>query len=331
MTRKRFRGPRWLSVVLAVAIVVATGTGSFWVTGFPLAPAAAAPASGPAALANFNTDRLQIPAERIHDGGPPKDGIPALTDPDTVPIADAHFLEPGDRVIGVEIGGETRAYPMKVLNWHEVVNDELGGVPIVVVYCPLCDSASVAERRIGGETLAFGVSGLLANSNVLFYDRTHDALWSQVGLRAVSGPHAGRSLDHRPWSVTSLEAWREAHPQSTVVSTDTGHPRNYQRNPYERYFRTDRLMFPVAHRDDRLDPKARVVGVRVGDIAKAYPLSAIRAAEGGKLADTLAGERLVLSSVDGGARVTAAPEKARIVHTFWFAWAAFHPETALAE
>jgi len=274
----------------------------------------------------FDTTGLTIPRDQIRSGGPPKDGIPSLTDPKTAAVAKAGFAD-GDRMVVVTAGGVTRAYPIKVLNWHEAINDKLGETPIAVIYCPLCDSVSVVDRRVDGDTLEFGISGLLYNSNVLLYDRKHDALWSQVGLEAVSGPHAGQSLQHLPWAITTFDDLKRQHPDATVVTTATGHRRDYDRNPYARYFADDRLMFPVAHRDRRLTLKQPVVGVRIGDRARAYPVNRIAEAEGG-LTNRLGDHKITLTAdAEGNVAVTDAPAEAKTVHTFWFAWVAFHPKT----
>jgi hypothetical protein len=288
-------------------------------------------------LDQFNTRNLQVDREHILSGGPPKDGIPSLTvgDPDNppklAPVKDADFLDPGDRVVGVTIGEESRAYPIGVLNWHECVNDTLGGHPIAVVYCPLCDSVSVVDRRIDGKTLTFGISGLLTNSNVLLYDRQTDSLWSQVKLEAISGPYAGQSLGHLgKWRITTFDAWKKQHPRSTVLTFETGHRRRYARNPYGGYFDNPRLMFPVTREDDRLDRKARVIGVRLGDEAIAYPVQTIADAEEGRVAHKLNGEEIVLEAdEDADVHVKRVPDEAEVVQTFWFTWAAFHPRTKI--
>ena len=124
------------------------------------------------------------------------------------------------RIIGVSLGGQDRAYPFRALMYHEAVNDEVGGVPIAVVYCPLCDSVTVVDRRLAARIYTFGVSGLLYNSNVLLFDRTDDALWSQVGLTAISGPNAGRSLSHLPWEITTAGDWRTRHADSNAHVED---------------------------------------------------------------------------------------------------------------
>lgn len=312
--------------LIAVAIIAAAGLAVFGLVGWQQRGQNAASADAPGSA--FNLENLQVPAERLLSGGPPKDGIPALVDPPVVPVAEADFLRPDDRVVGIVIKNESRAYPINVLTWHEAINDTVGGVPIVVIYCPLCDSVSVVDRRLDGKTYTFGISGLLLNSNVLLYDRTDQALWSQVGLEALSGPNAGKSLKHLPWELTTFKDWRASHPKATVVNFNTGHERDYARNPYANYFTTDELMFPVEPLDDRLPKKERVIGVAVGKTAKAYPLQTIQQAKDGTVRDVVEGKPLVLKLEPSGAvKVVDAPADAKVVHTFWFAWAAFHPNT----
>jgi len=151
------------------------------------------PSIGGAGESQFDLRNLTIPMDQLLHGGPPKDGIPALTEPKTVRVARADFLLPDDRIVAVTKNDESRAYPIRLLNWHEIVNDTLGGVPIAVVYCPLCDSVTVVDRRMDGAALEFGVSGMLYQSNVLMYDRTHNALWSFIR----SGSHGLRRILRR--------------------------------------------------------------------------------------------------------------------------------------
>jgi len=293
------------------------------------ADAAPAPMNDP--IAQFDATGLTLPRSDIIAGGPPKDGIPSLTAPTTAPVDRADFLQPNDRVIVVTVDDQTRGYPIAILTWHEVINDELAGVPVAVVYCPLCDSVTVVDRRIGGKTLEFGISGLLHNSNVLLYDRTDNALWSQLGFRAVSGPKVGRALRHLPWELITFKALRERYAKATVVTNQTGHRRDYSQDPYGDYFATDRLMFPVAHHDARLKAKERVVGICVGDVCRAYPVQRILDARGRTITDQLGGQRVELQAdASGGVRIVQAPRDARVAHSFWFAWAAFHPNTELS-
>ena len=239
-------------------------------------PNSKATSTKPNRLQQFNTDGLLIPVSRLLSGGPGKDGIPSLTNPRTVSVSQADFLKDHSRVIGVNLGGESRVYPIAVLNWHEIINDRLGtgvGVDIAVIYCPLCDSASVVERTLNGHTYEFGISGLLYNSNVLFFDRTDEALWTQVGHQALSGPNRGMSLKHLAgWEITTFGDWKARYPDSTVVTFDTGHKRAYGRNPYARYFKHDRVSFPLDHMDTRHKNKELVIGLQLGELSRAYPV-----------------------------------------------------------
>lgn len=292
----------------------------------------------------FDMDNLTIDPAQIHDGGPGKDGIPALTTsgarragaryaakaPQFTPAGDIEALAATDRLVVVTVGKSTRAYPINVLNFHEVVNDVVGGKPIVVVYCPLCDSATVMSREFGDKTYEFGVSGMLYNSNVLLYDRTDHALWSQAAMSAISGPNAGKSLDHLDnWSIERFGPWAKANPGVEVLSPATGYRRPYRRNPYAGYFDHDRLMFPVNQVDDRLPRKTRVIGVRSGELAMAYPIDTLADAPGGKLVDQFAGGPVELHADDAGVRIVRLPDGAAAMHTFWFAWAANRPDTAV--
>jgi len=303
--------------------------------GSPTSRALAADRAG-GVLGAFDTTNLKLDPQRILSGGPPKDGIPSLTiDEPNSPLltsADrAAYLEPGSRLVAVTVNGHTRGYPLAVLNWHECVNDKLGGVPIAIIYCPLCDSVSVVDRRIGEKVLEFGISGLLYNSNVLLYDRTDQALWSQVKMQAVSGPHAGQSLRHLDnWRIMHFDRFKAEHAGARVLSEQTGYSRDYSRNPYGDYFTSPDLMFPVHGADNRLPTKARVVGVRVGEASRAYPVSAIVAE--GRIDDELAGHSIKLAAdANHAVHVVDVPDDAQVVHTFYFAWSAFHPETAIYE
>jgi hypothetical protein len=281
----------------------------------------------------FTLTPAVIPTEEILSGGPPKDGIPALTTPGRVPVSEMDGLRPKDRVVGVEIGGESVAYPLRVLNWHEGVNDTVGETPVAVTYCPLCDSVAVFDRRLDGEVLEFGISGLLYNSNVLLYDRRPQAdgesLWSQVQLRGVTGPRAGQELTTLAFEMATWVDWSKAHPDGEVLSFDTGHSRDYGRNPYAGYMADPSgPVFPVFPSDDRLNPKTRVIGLAGSGESIAVPLAALTEEP---LRIDLAGAQVSLMGDPGSGSVdlAALPPGIQGVHTFWFAWAAMHPETAI--
>ena len=282
--------------------------------------------AGPA----FDLRNAIIPRNEIRAGGPPKDGIPALTNPAVLRAQDAAYLNAADRVAGVVIGEEARAYPLRILNYHEVVNDRLGGVPIAVTYCPLCDSVVVFDRRTEGGVLEFGVSGLIYNSNVLMYDRggRPESLWSQVAAQGVSGPGARRDLKTLPVELTSWQDWHARHPNTTVLSDRTGTARNYHINPYQAYFAGRNLMFPARPMSNRLPAKVPVLGVWVGGKARAYPLSAFDP-RGETLNQEIDGKRftLIYDGQHKAVRVASADEGVQWMYSFWFAWYAFRPHT----
>jgi hypothetical protein len=287
----------------------------------------------------LNYEHLIIDEMELETGGVPVDGIPAVTDPKVTSVGQASYLSPAERVVGVGVNDRWRAYPVGVLNFHEAINDELAGTPIGVFYCPLCDSVSVVDRRINGKTLVFGISGLLYNSNVVLFDRTDHALWSQVKTMAISGPNAGKALQHLTnWELSSFADFRKRHPDATVMMYPPPSGRDYSKNPYSAYFEDDKVMMRANLLDDRLaQNKTPVIGVRLGQTTRAYPIDALRkviaaANDGtGILADTIDGQpiRLGLDLVTGTIRVLDAPTEAQVVHTFWFAWAAMHPQTEL--
>lgn len=206
----------------------------------------------------FELSGILIPRAELIGSGAVKDGIPALSNPAKISALEADqinrdergkYLVPRDRVIGVHVNGEACAYPVRILCWHEVVNDTLGGVPIAVTYNPLCDSVVVFERKLGDDAPEFGVSGLLHNSNLIFYDRrpegVGESLWSQLGTQAIAGPLAGQSLRVLPSALTTWEDWRGLHPDTTVLERDPARKKRYKRNPYNSYYGSDLLRFPV--------------------------------------------------------------------------------------
>ncbi|WDQ17095.1 DUF3179 domain-containing protein [Rhodopirellula sp. P2] len=280
----------------------------------------------------FDLRHATIPVQEIRSGGPPKDGIPSLSNPRMVSAAEATYLRAGDRVIGVASGGESRAYPLAILNYHEIINDRLGERPIAVTYCPLCDSAVVFDRQTPLGELEFGVSGLLYNSNVLMYDRSNtESLWSQVKGEGVSGPGAGMKLRGLPMELTTWAAWQARNPNTTVLSSETGHRRNYQGSPYARYFKQPQLMFPAKPISNALPLKESVLGVWDDANSMAIPISALGGTS--KQIEMSLGNRkftVAFDADDQTIRVVKAEAELQWMNTFWFAWHAFRPETEIA-
>jgi hypothetical protein len=281
----------------------------------------------------FRLDKALIPVDEIKAGGPPRDGIPSLDDPKFVDADDASYLDGRDRVLGISINGVARAYPIGILNYHEIVNDVIGGTSVVVTYCPLCGSGTAFEATINGRSYEFGVSGLLYNSDVLMYDRETKSLWSQLMVQAVAGRMKGTRLQQLPMSHTSWQEWVERYPATDVLSNKTGYSRHYDLDPYPNYGRDGRLYFPVAHSNDKYPNKEFVMGLEIDGRFKAYPFAELK--KGARRFDD------EFADAEFGVEFDAEHQTARIVKgdgseiptttVFWFAWYAFHPQTEIYE
>lgn len=215
-----------------------------------------------------------IPQSEVFDGGPGKDGIPSIENPKFTVASSVDFLLPDDLVLGIKVGEDIRAYPHPILDWHEIVNDEIGGLPLAITYCPLTGTGIGWVRRVNGKTTTFGVSGLLYNANLLPYDRATDSNWSQILLKGVNGELMGEDIETYPMMETSWASWKAMFPDSKVLNTQTGFSRNYGNYPYGSY-RTnhDLLIFPISPDDTRLPRKERGLGVIFDGEAKFYPLA----------------------------------------------------------
>jgi len=309
---------------------------------------------------------VEYPLERLRDevlsGGPPKDGIPSIDEPTFTGVAEAdQRLDPGDVVFGIAKGEDVKAYPQYILVHHEIVNDALGGTPVSVTYCPLTGTAMGFER---GET-TFGVSGNLLNNNLVMYDRETDSRWPQILATAIDGTHEGKSLRELRLVWTRWGDWKARHPETAVLSEDTGYVRDYGRDPYGTYnprggyYASSNTLFERLRNDDRYPPKKTVLGVRTADGATAFVKDALR--ERGIVEGELAGTPVVavyspeldtayvyrnpdgasVSRADGDVAADGevivdgdayAPDdlsldRAYAYDAMWFAWAGFYPNT----
>jgi len=298
----------------------------------------------------------------------PRDAIPSIDNPRFVKAAEADFLHNHDLVIGVKHNGIARAYPHKILVWHEIVNDVIADTLVAITYCPLCQTALAFIRVVEGRTVQFGVSGMLFNSDLVMYDRWSNTLWSQVWGKGLVGRFAGKELQRIPVDLMRWEDWLRLYPQGEVLSTETGFSRAYGSDPYRGYYTSPEIWFPVDNEDRRLAPKEPVWGVVAGGFSKAFPETLLR--EKVVLNDEVGGLKLVAFQpyyrgarffervVDGrlltfrfhqgrlldletgsewsfdglavagplkGSQLTRVPA----VPAFWFAWAAFYPDTQL--
>ena len=313
----------------------------------------------------------EIRIEEVVWGGVRKDGIPALTDPKHIAAADATYLQDDELVFGIEIEGDARAWPLRILDWHEMVNDVVGGVPVTLAYCTLCGSGILYDARAPGydEPFVFGSSGFIYRSNKLMYDQATHSLWHQFTGRPVVGPLTGSGIELKalPVTITTWQEWRRQHPDTRVLSLETGHERNYAPGePYGDYFASPDLMYPMLVPDERLAPKDYVFALRVDGHEQAWSLADFEGgrvinAEVGGMSVVLVGDaatRTVRAYETEGRAFTAGPEPTALVGdgqnwqvredalvgpdgarlprlpghiAYWFAWQGFIDGAPLAE
>ncbi len=277
----------------------------------------------------------------ILSGGPPKDGIPAIDDPRTVPVAGHDGLAGVEPVISVAVGGEARAYPLRILVWHEIVNDDINGIPLAVTYCPLCNTGIVFQRNVDGTVLDFGVTGKLRHSDLVMYDRQTESWWQQFTGRAIVGAMTGTRLEAWPSRLESFDRFRQRHPDGTILVPGDVFRRPYGFTPYVGYdSRTTPFGFFQGDLPPGIAPLARVV--RVNDTA--WSLDLLR--EKGKIVDgdlvitwepgqvSALDTRDIASGFDVGnvivQRMTqAGPVDVVYAVDFAFAWHAFFPESPI--
>ena len=383
MNHARFMRYLWIPIMVLIAI------GMLIVTDSTQSTAQDAGDCRPSNLntSNWSTDFCNgdVNFNDFLSGGPPKDGIPSVANPEMESIEIAsEWLVDRSPVIAVEIDGEARAYPQAILMWHEIANDEIAGVPIAVTFCPLCNSSITYDRRVGDMVLDFGVSGLLRNSDMIMFDRQTESWWQQLTGVGLVGEYAEIILDFVPSQVISFGQFVERYPEGVVMSRNTGYGRSYGRNPYVGYDQNQNPFLFRGEIDQRLDSAvAHVLATDINDAPKAYPFDLIR--EAGVINDsidetsivifyqsdvaaalddsvidnsrdigtagmydaTLDGQTLTfVSNGDGsftdeqtsstwnaygeaiaGELVGSELEWVHAFPHFWFAWAAFHPET----
>ncbi len=223
----------------------------------------------------------RVRVEEVQWGGVMVDGIPALDNPAMLPASEADYLLPEDAVFGIAINGDARAYPLRIMDWHEMANDVVGGVPLSLAYCTLCGAAIAFDGRVSEERYTFGSSGLLFRSNKLMYDRQTRTLWNHFTGEPVMGKLAGsgQRLSLLPVVLTTWEAWQAEHPTTRVLDINTGHGRDYRAGAaYGGYFAAPDTMFPIWQQSDALPAKSQVYGLMLGGTRKAYPIERLAAA-----------------------------------------------------
>ena len=224
----------------------------------------------------FSTDfsKRSVSFDEILSGGPPKDGIPPIDEPTFVSVEKAdEWIDDAEPVIALNINGAARAYPIQVLMWHEIVNDSLGGKPVAVTFCPLCNTAIVFNREIDGQAFDFGTTGRLRYSNLIMYDRQTETWWQQGTGEAIVGELLGKELEELPAVMISWKDFQSLYPDGDVLSRDTGYSRSYGVNPYSGYDDIDRppFLYDGPETPDVLSPLERVYTLALDDKAVAYP------------------------------------------------------------
>ncbi len=284
-----------------------------------------------AELNGFKLSNLLIPLDEIKTGGPPKDGIPSIDDPIFINTADATFMKDDDLMITVVLEDLALAFPIKILNWHEVVNVDYKGKSFVVTYCPLCRSGMVFNSWISGSKKTFGVSGLLYNSDVLLYDRETQSLWSQLDQRGIAGEASGTTLEWVYSQQMNWKTWKENFSNSKVLSHDTGFNRDYNTDTYAAYHTSQNLLFPVNHTDDRLPKKEEVIAFSIDGVAKAYPTKLFN--RWNSMIVDVVNDKMIEIHYDVTTKASFVQQidQTPVNHVvmYWFAWAAFNPETGL--
>lgn len=263
------------------------------------------PAESPprGAESEFTTDfsKHSVPYSEILSGGPPKDGIPPIDAPQFIPVNEAdEWLEDREPVVFVQVEDDARAYPIQILMWHEIVNDTVGNEPLIVSFCPLCNTAIAFKRTFNGEVFDFGTTGRLRYSNLIMYDRQTETWWQQATGDAIAGEHTGAQLEFYPATMISWADFKELYPDGKVLSRDTGHPRNYGRNPYYGYDDINQTPFLFnGATPNQLPPMARVLTVDLNNEAVAYPYDVLN--ELNVINDTVGGNDVVIFWSEGTA------------------------------
>lgn len=277
----------------------------------------------------YSQQDIDADLDQVFQGCPRRDCIPSIDQPTFVPATEVDYLDDDDLVMVLDLKGERRAYPTRILDRHEVVNDRFGPTPVAVTFCPLCGSGVTFLRVIEGEEVKLGVSGLLHANDLVLYDRSSNSLWQQVTGKALAGPQRGSKLEAIPSSMTRFGDWRAAHPKGSVLAPPVG-AGEYEKNVYGDYASSDRLLFPVSKMDARLHVKRVVYGIELAGQSIALESGWLESA--GRWERTLGEQSLVVQwAPASGVFASLDGEPVAVHRMYWFAWYSFHPDTALID
>jgi hypothetical protein len=251
---------RWLIIALTLAVVGLGATFAF-------------PEIRDSEWPNTDFSKASVSMDEIMSGGPPRDGIPPIDNPVFIPVSEASGLADTEPVVGVVMGGEAKAYPLRILIWHEIANDTVGGVPVAVTFCPLCNAAMVFDRRVDGQVLDFGTTGRLRNSDLIMYDRQTESWWQQFLGEAIIGELTGTVLKALPSRLESWRNFRERAPEGRVLVPNNPNMRAYGRNPYAGYDASASPFLYAGAAPEGIAPLARVVSLE--DRSRAWSLDLV--------------------------------------------------------
>ena len=271
-----------------------------------------------------------VPFESIMQACPARDCIPSIDQPVFVSANSVDYLQDDDLLLVLTHNNITRAYPTRILDRHEIVNDMFGTDPVAMTYCPLCGSGLAFDRRHGGQVLEFGVSSLLHNSDLIMYDRQTDSLWQQITGGSFAGKSRGGQLKSLPLAVVEWKDWSQQNPGAEVLTVANIKSDMYMKDAYGDYAESDRLYMPVSATDARLHPKRVIYAMEIGEQAFAFDGEWL--AKQGHWSDEFKAQKLEVTH-DGNGEVTASldGEAVTITRMYWFAWYSFHPQTALID
>ncbi len=345
---------RWIVILLTLSVGLAACSSAAAPADSPTetnvpkpAPVVETPSAPPAdepppsgAEAQFSTDfsKHSVSYDYILSGGPPKDGIPAIDQPSYVPISEADgWLNDREPIIFVEVDDAARAYPLQILMWHEIINDTLNEKPLVVSFCPLCNTAIAFERELDGQVFDFGTTGRLRYSNLIMYDRQTETWWQQATGEGIAGEYTGEQLTYYPAAIISWADFKAQYPVGNVLSKETGYNRDYGRNPYAGYDDINQtpFLFDGVY-VDKLPAMARVLTIELNGETIAYPYTTLQ--ELGVVNDAVGGEEIVVfwvagtasaldaSQIEAGQDVGAAVAYSRQERTFFAKDGVIHDE-----
>lgn len=286
-------------------------------------------------ILNTNGVLHTVALEDILSGGLEKDDIPPLNDPHYISIAEANNVYTDfDTGVTLTYGQSERFYPLRILGWHQIINDTIGSKRILITYSPLTTSAVVFDPKVQGEDVLFGNTGLLWDSNLVLYDAKTESEWSQILSKAIVGAKSGEALEQIPSAVTTYGYWKKAHAKGEVLNIPEDKTYDYSRDPNQSYYDSETLYFPALHEDTRFSAKTIIIGITIHNAAKAYNVKTIK--EKGRLTDTINGQSFHIQYTASTDTIRAYIENTNkqqtdlpLMRAYWFAWIGAYPNSAV--